>query len=160
MSEAMESSGGRVEPAAVYENPLVARYAGRPMAELWGDKRRFETWRRLWIVLAEAEQELGLPIGDEQLAALRAAATSVDAAAAGRYEKKFRHDVMAHVHAYGDDAPAARGIIHLGATSCYVTDNADLMAMRDGLDLVAGRLGAVVRKLAEFARAHRDLPIL
>ena len=144
----------------LYSNPLVARYAGRQMSELWGDQRRFSTWRRLWVALAEAERELGLPIEEKQVAALRAKTDAIDFAAAAAYEKRFRHDVMAHVHAFGDVAPEARGVIHLGATSCYVTDNADLILMREGLDLLLRRLADVVRNLADFANFYRSLPTL
>ncbi len=143
-----------------YANPLVTRYASRAMAELWGDRRRFGLWRRLWVALAEAEQELGLPISDAQLAALRAAVDDIDFDQAAEYERRFRHDVMAHVHAFGDAAPAARGAIHLGATSCYVTDNGDLLQMRAGLDLVIAGLATAIRRLAAFARTHRATPTL
>jgi adenylosuccinate lyase len=130
------------------------------MAELFSDQRRFSTWRRLWIVLAEAEQELGLPISNEQLEQLRAHETDIDFAKAADYERRFRHDVMAHVHTLGDVAPAARPIIHLGATSCYVTDNTDLVLMRDAMDLLVEGLVRAIRNLARFAREHRDLPTL
>jgi len=143
-----------------YENPLISRYASPEMARLWGDQRKFSTWRRLWLALAEAEQQLGLSITNEQVAELRAHLDDIDFNAAEAYEKKLRHDVMAHVHAYGDVCPLARPIIHLGATSCYVTDNTDLLLMREGLDLVRARLVAVILRLAEFAQRYRDLPCL
>src|SRR5688572_26897646 len=127
-------------PHDVYENPLISRYASREMANLWGDQRKFSTWRRLWVALAEAEAELGLPITKDQIAELRAHVDDVNFEAAESYERKLRHDVMAHVHAYGDQCPAARSIIHLGATSCYVTDNTDLILMRESLQMVARRL--------------------
>jgi adenylosuccinate lyase len=130
------------------------------MAELWGDQRKFSTWRRLWVMLAEAEQELGLPITKEQLAALRANVDNIDFDAAERHERRLRHDVMAHVHAYGDACPTARPIIHLGATSCFVTDNTDLMLLREGLNLIAARLAAVIQALGDFAAQYRDLPCL
>ena len=123
---------------------------------LWGDQRKFSTWRRLWVMLAEAEAELGLPIRREQIDELRAHVDDIDFAAAERYERKLRHDVMAHVHAYGDVCPKARPIIHLGATSCYVTDNADLILMREGLGMLRDRLAAVIDRLATFAGKHRD----
>src|SRR5688572_18923459 len=126
-------------PHDIYDNPLISRYASREMAALWSDQRKFSTWRRLWVWLAEAEAELGLPITAAQIAELRGAVDTIDFDAAARYERKLRHDVMAHVHAYGDACPAARPIIHLGATSCYVTDNTDLILMREGLMLVARR---------------------
>ncbi|MFO0870577.1 MAG: adenylosuccinate lyase [Pirellulales bacterium] len=149
-----------MSPHDRYENPLISRYASESMAQLWGDQRKFSTWRRLWIALAEAEQELGLPITDAQLAELRAHIDDIDFAAAARHEKKLRHDVMAHVHTYGDACPTARPIIHLGATSCYVTDNTDLLLMRQGLELVRDRLVAVIGCLADFAHRYRALPCL
>ncbi len=143
-----------------YENPLISRYASEPMARLWSDQRKFSTWRRLWVALAEAEREMGLPVEEAQIAELRAHVDDIDFAAAARYEKKLRHDVMAHVHAFGDVCPAARPIIHLGATSCYVTDNTDLILIREALGLVRDRLASSIRLLGEFARRHRDLPCL
>jgi adenylosuccinate lyase len=143
-----------------YENPLISRYASRDMAALWGDQRKFATWRQLWVWLAEAEAELGLRVSPAQIAELRAAIKTIDFEAADRYEQKLRHDVMAHVHAYGDQCPGARAIIHLGATSCYVTDNTDLILLREGLQLVAGRIAAVIGALGDFAKTHRDLPTL
>src|ERR1700754_4935784 len=103
----------------IYENPLISRYASREMATLWGDQRKFSTWRRLWVALAEAEAEMGLPITAAQIAQLKSQVDNIDFPAAERFEKKLRHDVMAHVHAYGEVCPDARAIIHLGATSCY-----------------------------------------
>ena len=147
-------------PHDAYENPLISRYASRDMAAIWGDQKKHSTWRQLWVALAEAEASLGLPITDKQLAELRAHVDDIDFAAAAKYEKKLRHDVMAHVHAYGDQCPAARPIIHLGATSCYVTDNTDLLLIRESLQLVAQRLAGVIAALAEFAKQYRDLPTL
>src|SRR6266404_7665851 len=129
---------------AVYDNPLVTRYASREMAELWGPQRKFSTWRRLWIALAEAQHELGLTAADgvtpritpAQLAGLRAHIDDIDFARAEALERKFRHDVMAHIHAFGEVCPKAKGILHLGATSCFVTDNTDLILMREGLGYV------------------------
>lgn len=144
----------------LYDNPLIARYASRDMCTLWGPQRKFSTWRRLWLALAEAEAELGLPITREQIAAMVAHLDDVDFAAAERYERKLRHDVMAHVHAFGDACPAARPIIHLGATSCYVTDNTDLLLMREGLEMLARRLAAAIDRLATFAVAQRSLACL
>ena len=143
-----------------YENPLIHRYASPEMCRLWGAERKFRTWRRLWVALAEAEAELGLSISPAQIEQLRQHVDDIDFAAAERYERKLRHDVMAHVHAYGDVCPEARGIIHLGATSCYVTDNTDLLLMREGLQLLAGRLAATIDRLAAFAQQWRDLPCL
>ena len=143
-----------------YENPLISRYASRRMAGLWGSQKKFSTWRRLWVALAEAEAELGLPISDDQLNELRANIDNIDFDAAAQYEKKLRHDVMAHVHTYGDACPSARPIIHLGATSNFVVDNADLMLVRESLELVAARLAAVIDALGEFITKHRELPTL
>lgn len=144
----------------LYENPLITRYASREMATLWGAQKKHSTWRQLWVWLAEAEQELGLPITDAQLGELRAHIDDIDFAAAADYEKKLRHDVMAHVHAYGDQCPGARGIIHLGATSQFVNCNTELMLLRQSLELVARRLARVIDALATFAEAHKALPTL
>src|SRR5687768_9567440 len=110
-----------------YDNPLIARYASQEMSRLWGPQRKFSTWRGLWLALAEAEAELGLPISQAQIEQLKQHTDDIDFAAAEGYERKLRHDVMAHVHAYGDVCPEARGMLHLGATSCYVTDNTDFI---------------------------------
>ena len=116
-----------------YESPFSARYASQYMTSLFSAQTRIETWRRLWVELARAESELGLPITPEQVADLEAHISDVDFDYAAEKEKEFRHDVMAHIHAFGKVAPSAAGIIHLGATSCYVTDNADLVLYRDAL---------------------------
>ncbi|MCA9037018.1 MAG: adenylosuccinate lyase, partial [Planctomycetaceae bacterium] len=113
----------------IYENPLITRYASREMAGIWSAQSKHSTWRRLWIALAEAEQQLGLQISDLQLEEMKANIDNIDFAEAARYEKELRHDVMAHVHAWGDQVPNARPIIHLGATSCYVTDNSELIQL-------------------------------
>lgn len=144
----------------IYDNPLIARYASREMAELWSPQRRHSTWRRLWVALADCERELGLKITKAQVAELKKYVDQIDFAAAEKYERELRHDVMAHVHAYGDQCPKARPIIHLGATSCYVTDNADLILMREGLQMLRGRLVEVIDALAKFATKYRDLPCL
>ncbi|MGE0755933.1 MAG: adenylosuccinate lyase [Pirellulaceae bacterium] len=144
----------------VYENPLIGRYSSREMQQLWGAQRRFSTWRQLWVWLAEAQHELGLPITPQQLDEMRAHVRDIDFAAADAYERKLRHDVMAHVHAFGDVCPQARPVIHLGATSCYVTDNTDLMLLREGLQLVRARLVGVIERLAAFAAEHRALACL
>lgn len=143
-----------------YENPLITRYASAEMSQLWSAQRKFSTWRRLWIALAEAEQELGLPISDEQLSELKQHVDDIDFDAARAHEKRLRHDVMAHVHTYGDICPNAKAIIHLGATSCFVTDNTDLILLRDAVQLVRQRLVAVINCLAEFAKQHRNLACL
>ncbi|HEX8201694.1 MAG TPA: adenylosuccinate lyase, partial [Isosphaeraceae bacterium] len=144
----------------VYDNPLVSRYASRTMAELWSAQRKFSTWRRLWVALAEAQRRLGLPISEAQVAELRAQVESIDFEAAAAHERRLRHDVMAHVHALGDVAPLARPIIHLGATSAFVTDNTDLILIREGLSLVRAGLVGAIDALAEFARLWKDLPCL
>ncbi|KPK64624.1 MAG: adenylosuccinate lyase [Planctomycetes bacterium SM23_32] len=149
------------QPAeALYRSPFATRWASRAMLENWSDLRKFRTWRRLWIALAEAQQELGLDVSEEQLHELRAHRDDVNFDVAAEKERELRHDVMAHVHAYGEQCPRARGIIHLGATSAFVGDNADLILMREGLKLICTPLAAACRKLAEFARTHRDLPCL
>jgi adenylosuccinate lyase len=143
-----------------YESPLSSRNASAAMQALWSPQRKFSSWRKLWLALAEAQKELGLPITEEQLAQLRAHLEDIDFAKAADYEKRLRHDVMAHIHALGDVAPAARPIIHWGATSCYVTDNTDIILMRDGLRLLAGKLASIIDQLARFATKHRGLPCL
>jgi adenylosuccinate lyase len=144
----------------VYENPLNTRYASREMSGVWSAQRKHSTWRRLWVALAESQRELGLDISEAQLAELRAHVDDVDFDAAARYERDLRHDVMAHVHAYRDQCPAAGGIIHLGATSCFVTDNTELIQIRESLQLVRAGLVRVIDSLAGFAAEHRDLPCL
>jgi adenylosuccinate lyase len=153
---------------AVYDNPLVTRYAGRAMAELWGPQRKFSTWRRLWLALAEAQRELGLcgpdastpRISVAQLDEMRAHLDDIDFARADTYERRLRHDVMAHVRTFAEASPTAGEIIHLGATSCYVTDNTDLILMRDGLGMLRDQLVGVIDALAQFAERWRDLPTL
>ena len=143
-----------------YENPLATRYAGKAMCALFSARQRIRTWRRLWIHLAEAEQALGIAITDGQIAELESGLENIDFEAAARYEARFRHDVMAHVHCFGDVAPSARGIVHLGATSCYVTDNADAILLRDALGLVEMQLAETISALAAFAAKHRDVACL
>lgn len=155
-------------PNDVYDNPLIGRYASREMAERWGPLRKFRTWRRLWLALAEAEGELGLLADDgksprirpEQLAELKSHLDDVDLKRAAEHEKRLRHDVMAHIHALGDVAPGCRDIVHLGATSCYVTDNADLILMREGLSQLCDTLAAAIDALAKFALTWKDEPTL
>ncbi|MCB9673961.1 MAG: adenylosuccinate lyase [Alphaproteobacteria bacterium] len=143
-----------------YRSPLVDRYASPAMAHLFSDDHKFRTWRRLWLALAEAEAALGLPISGAQLDELRAHLDDIDYDAARRYEKELRHDVMAHVHALGDVAPLARPIVHLGATSCFVGDNTDLLVLRDALDVILPKLAGAIANLARFAETHADLPTL
>ena len=143
-----------------YESPLCGRYADEEMRRIFSDERKFSTWRKLWLALAESEQALGLPITDEQLAELRAHLFDIDYDAAARHEQEVRHDVMAHVLTYGEACPTARGVIHLGATSCYVGDNTDILRMREGLLLIRKLLVSAIAALAEFAEEHKTLPTL
>ncbi len=138
-----------------YSSPLAERYASAAMLELWSPAVRHGLWRRLWLALAEAEQELGVPIPDEAIAQMRAHLDDIDFDAVAAYERRFRHDVMAHVHAFGDAAPAARGFIHYGATSAFVTDNGDVILMRRGLELLRAKVLRTLRALAAFAREWR-----
>ena len=143
-----------------WSSPLVDRYASDAMAELLSDAHKFRTWRRLWLALAEAEAELGLPITAEQLEAMRAHLSDVDFEAAAEHERRLRHDVMAHVHAWGDQIPVARPIIHLGATSCFVGDNTDLLVLRDGLGILLPKLASAIQRFAAFAREWAHEPTL
>jgi adenylosuccinate lyase len=143
-----------------YRNPLVERYASREMSGVFSPAFKFRSWRRLWLALAEAEQELGLEIPDAALAAMRAQLDNIDLKRAAELEQRLRHDVMAHVHHFGEVAPDAKAVIHLGATSAYVTDNTELLQHRDALLLVRQRLVATIAALAGFARTHRELPTL
>ncbi|MBW8360350.1 MAG: adenylosuccinate lyase [Weeksellaceae bacterium] len=143
-----------------YKNPLEERYSSPDMLYNFSPNNKFRNWRKLWIALAEIEKDLGLDISDEQIAELKANAENIDYEKAAEYEKKFRHDVMAHVHAYGDDAPLAKGIIHLGATSAFVGDNTDLIQIRDGLLLLRKQMVNVIKNLSDFAVQYKDLPTL
>ncbi len=145
---------------SIYENPLITRYASHDMAANFSDDKKFQTWRRLWIALAEAEQSLGLPITDEQIEELKLNETNIDYNQAAEFEKKTRHDVMAHVLCFGEQCPTAKGIIHLGATSCYVGDNTDIIIMRDGLLLIQKKLLGCMKLLASFAEKYADMPTL
>jgi adenylosuccinate lyase len=143
-----------------YSSPLADRYASGAMLELWSPKTRYGLWRELWLALAEAEQELGVSIPEDAIMQMRAHLDDIDFDVVAAYERRFRHDVMAHIHAFGEVAPAARGFIHYGATSAYVTDNADLILMRRGMDLLRGKILRVLRALAAFAREWRAEPTL
>ena len=143
-----------------YKNPLEERYASQEMLYNFSPNNKFQNWRKLWIALAEIEKQLGLNISDEQIQQLKDNVDNIDYEKAAEYEKKFRHDVMAHVHAYGDVAPLAKSIIHLGATSAFVGDNTDLIQMRDGLLILKKKLVNVIHSLSEFALKYKDLPTL
>ena len=143
-----------------YDTPFKARYASREMLALFSPDKKFTTWRELWIALAEAEKELGLNITDEQIAQMKEKIQPIDYDYASKMEKKFRHDVMAHVHTYGKEAPLAMPIIHLGATSCYVGDNTDIIIVREALCLVRKKLATVLMNLKNFALIYNDLPTL
>jgi adenylosuccinate lyase len=150
-----------LDPRDLWDNPLAARYASADMTRLWSDNHRYRLWRHTWLALAEAEAELGLPITPAQLAEMRAALEQpIDFATAADYEKRMRHDVFAHLHTFGDACPQAKPILHLGATSAYVTDNTDLILMRESLDLIAGRLVTVIEQLAARAVETADLVCL
>jgi adenylosuccinate lyase len=143
-----------------YRSPLGTRYASREMQLLWGEPHRIGLWRRVWLALAESEKELGLAIPDAAIAAMRAHLDDADLTKAAEYEKRFRHDVMAHVHTFGEQAPEARAVIHLGATSAFVTDNADVIVMREGMKLLLGRMLKVLAALERFAGTWRATPCL
>lgn len=143
-----------------YESPLSSRYASKEMKYIFSPDMKFRTWRKLWIALAESEMELGLPITQEQIDELKANADNINYEVAEAREKLVRHDVMSHVYAYGQQCPKAKGIIHLGATSCYVGDNTDVIIMTEGLKLVRNKLVTVIRELAKFANKYKDLPTL
>ena len=143
-----------------YESPLCSRYASKEMQYIFSPDMKFTTWRKLWIALAESEQELGLNITDEQIAELKAHVNDVDYEKAAKYEKECRHDVMSHVKAYGDQCPNAKGIIHLGATSCFVGDNTDIIIMKKGLELIRSKVLTAIKLLSDFALKYKDLPTL
>ncbi|UCF43174.1 MAG: adenylosuccinate lyase [Planctomycetota bacterium] len=144
----------------LYVSPLVERNASRQMAQLFGAQKKFSTWRRLWLELARAQRKLGLDIKQSQINEMAKHLDDVDFKKAAAYEKKFRHDVMSHIHIFGEAAPKASPIIHLGATSCFVGDNADLIIMREAMEIVVGKLAAVISLLAKFAKKHRSLATL
>ena len=144
----------------IYESPLNSRYASKEMKEIFSPNKKFKTWRKLWITLAKAEKELGLNITDEQIKELEAFADNINYDVAIEREKITRHDVMAHIYAYGVQCPNAKPIIHLGATSCYVGDNTDVIIMKDALELVKGKVLEVISNLSKFALEYKDLPTL
>lgn len=143
-----------------YESPLCSRYASREMQYIFSPDKKFTTWHRLWIALARAEMNLGLPVNQNQIDEMEAHRDEIDYEYAAEMEKKLRHDVMAHVHAYGKQCPKAMPIIHLGATSCYVGDNTDIIIMREGLELIRARLVNIISRLSSFAAEYKDVPTL
>lgn len=143
-----------------YTSPLSERYASKEMQYIFSSDKKFTTWRKLWIALAEGQKELGLNITDEQIEELRLFADDINYDTARKMERELRHDVMAHIHAYGEQCPKARGIIHLGATSCYVGDNTDIILMKEGLELVRKRLIGTIDVLSRFAMDYKDIPTL
>ena len=147
-------------PNNTYNTPFNSRYASKEMQYIYSPDFKFKTWRKLWIALAEAEKELGLDITQEQIDELKAHAEDINYEAAAAYEKQFRHDVMSHVHAYGDLCPKAKAIIHLGATSCYVGDNTDVITMREALLLIKKKLVNAIASVAKFANEYKDMPCL
>ena len=144
----------------IYQSPLCERYASKEMQSIFSNDRKFTTWRKLWIALAESEQELGLPISDEQIQEMKSQIYNIDYEKAKQYESELRHDVMAHVHTFGDACPKAAGIIHLGATSCYVGDNTDIILMKSALIHIKNLLLNAVEALSEFAMEYKGLPTL
>ncbi|XP_069052979.1 adenylosuccinate lyase [Lepisosteus oculatus] len=157
---ASSSSSSKEDEFMRYRSPLVSRYASKEMAYNFSDRKKFTTWRKLWIFLAKAEKELGLAVTEEQIAEMESQAEEIDFPRAAEEERRLRHDVMAHVHTFAHACPRAAPIIHLGATSCYVGDNTDLIVLRDGFDILLPKLACVVSRLADFAEKHADLPTL
>ena len=145
---------------SVYKNPLIERYASREMAHVFSPDKKFSTWRKLWIALAEGEKELGLNIKDEQIEEMKKNVDSIDYERAAYHEKDKRHDVMAHVHTFGEQCPISMPIIHLGATSCFVGDNTDLIVMREAMEIIEVKIASLLNQLAKFALKYKDLPTL
>ncbi|NXX68473.1 PUR8 lyase, partial [Spizella passerina] len=156
----MAATGEERDVMARYRSPLVSRYASAEMAYNFSERKKFSTWRRLWLYLAQAEKSLGLPITDEQIQEMEANLDNIDFKMAAEEEKKLRHDVMAHVHTFAHCCPKAAAIIHLGATSCYVGDNTDLIVLRDGFNVLLPKLARVISRLADFAEKYADMPAL
>ena len=144
----------------IYENPLITRYASKEMSECFSDDKKYGLWRRLWIALAESEKELGLPITDEQIAEMEKYKDDINYETEAEFERAVRHDVMAHVKAFGAQAKSAEKIIHLGATSCFVTDNAEIIIIDNALDIILQKLVNVMANLKDFALKYKDLPTL
>lgn len=144
----------------VYQNPLTGRYASKEMSYNWSEQKKHSTWRKLWIALAESEKELGLPINDTQISEMKSHIEDIDFEAAAAKEKELRHDVMSHIHVFGELCPSAKPIIHLGATSCFVTDNTELIQMRDGMKIIKSKLANVIKLFAEAAQKYKSIPTL
>ncbi len=149
-----------MEDRSSYENPLTGRYASREMSSTWSPQKKFSTWRRLWVALAKAEQELGMKITDQQILELETEVDNINFDVAEAREKELKHDVMSHVHAYGEQCPTAKPIIHLGATSCFVTDNSELLQIRDALLIVRDKLVLLIQALRDFSAAYQQMPTL
>lgn len=147
-------------PKSSYQSPLTGRYASEAMSYNWSDQKKFSTWRRMWVALAEAEHELGLPVTQSQIDEMKQHLDDIDFDAAAAKEKELRHDVMSHIHVFGDLCPQARPIIHLGATSCCITDNTELIMLRDGMKIIRAQLAKVIAQLAQFCMEHKDRPQL
>lgn len=160
LPEVPMSSADSQHESIAPQNPLYERYASREMARIFSTPYRYATWRRLWVTLAEAEQELGLAISDAQLAAIRAAAPTIDFARVAEIERATRHDVVAHLRHFAELAGVGGGVLHLGATSAYITDNTDVLLAREALELLRRRVVSAITHLATFARRHRDVPAL
>ncbi len=143
-----------------YQNPLTGRYASKEMSYNWSPQKKHSTWRRLWVALATAEQELGLEITDTQINQMKSHLDDIDFDVAAKYEKELRHDVMSHIHAFGDQCPDAMAIIHLGATSCFVTDNTELIQIRDGMRIIRNKLAAFIKLMAGVVEKYKDIPTL
>lgn len=144
----------------IYVTPLSGRYASKEMNEIWSNDSRYSTWRKLWVALAETEKELGIDITDEQIAEMKAHVEDIDYDVVAAREKECRHDVMAHVYEFGTKCPSAKGIIHLGATSCYVTDNAEVILMSKALEIIKEKLLLVISNLKDFAMKNKDVTCL
>ena len=161
MSTDLEKKETKTDPRFLkYESPLVSRYSSDAMLYNFSDMKKFSQWRRLWLYLAKAEKEIGLEISDEQIAEMENNLENIDFEVAKQEEKRLRHDVMAHVHTFAKCCPKSAPIIHLGVTSAYVTDNGDLIAIRDGFEILLKKLGSCIKRLSEFCLKYKDLPCL
>nr|HPN84060.1 lyase family protein [Victivallales bacterium] len=148
------------ESKKIYQSPLVGRYSGGKMSYLWSAQNKHSLWRKLWLELAKAEKELGIPIKQSQIAEMEKHLDDIDFEAVAKKESELRHDVMSHIHVFGDQCPSAKPIIHLGATSCFVTDNSEIIQIRDSMRVIRGNLLLLMSRLANFANTNKSLPIL